>query len=69
MEKNLKKYLISNVCSLNEWKDIANKSLKDISIEDLYKDYDRDIQKKILYTEDDYNNCLLYTSPSPRDRG
>ena len=53
MEKNLEKYLISNVRSLDEWEDIANKSLKDISIEDLYKDYDKDIQKKILYTEDD----------------
>ena len=46
MKKNLEKYLISSISSLNEWKDIANKSLKDISIEDLYKDYDKDIQKK-----------------------
>ena len=35
MEKNLEKYLISSVHSLDDWKDIANKSLKDSSIEDL----------------------------------
>jgi len=61
MEKNLKKYLISSVPSLNEWKEIANKSLKDISIEDLYKDYDKDLQKKILYTEDDCKKNANYS--------
>ena len=61
MEKNLEKYLISNVRSLDEWKDIANKSLKDISIEDLYKDYDKDIQKKILYTENDYSKFTNFS--------
>ena len=61
MEKNLEKYLISNVRSLDEWKDIANKSLKDISIEDLYKDYDKDIQKKILYTENDYSKITNFS--------
>ena len=61
MEKNLKKYLISSVPSLDEWKEIANKSLKDISIEDLYKDYDKDLQKKILYTEDDCKKNANYS--------
>ena len=61
MKKNLEKYLISSISSLNEWKDIANKSLKNSSIEDLYKDYDKDIQKKILYTEDDYSKITNFS--------
>ena len=59
MDKNLQKYLLSSPSSLDEWKDIANKSLKDKSIEDLQKILDKDLKKQILYSDEDLPKSSL----------
>ena len=41
-------------------------NLDDFSVEDLQK-YISELQTEILRVQDEIKNCLLYTSPSPRD--
>ena len=53
--------------SLRSWKENALKELKKQDIEAIIVETPEGINIKPLYTELD-NNCLLYTSPSPRDR-
>ena len=78
MKNNYQKYLETQNKNLNDWENIANQSLKEKTIDNLKKNFDGNLEKKILYTEDDVTlennhayarglNCLLYTSPSPRD--
>ena len=59
MDKNLQKYLLSSPSSLDEWKEIANRSLKGKSIEDLQKILDKDLKKQILYSEEDLPQSSL----------
>mgnify|MGYP000804228387 CR=1 FL=1 len=53
------------VNNLKNIRDNKNRTRPNISVEEIYE-YDIDSTKEQL---DEYCNCLLYTSPSPRDRG
>ena len=41
----------------------------DVLREAIYKAYERNEGMRIRFTKDEDGTCLLYTSPSPRDRG
>ncbi len=60
MTKNITEYLSSPSIDLDEWKKIAEASLKDKTLEDLEKNIDQDIKTKPLYTsqdiDEDYSN-------------
>ena len=53
MKNNYQKYLETQSKNLNDWENIANKSLKEKTIDNLKKNFDGNLEKKILYTEDD----------------
>ena len=53
MKNNYQKYLETQNKNLNDWENIANQSLKEKTIDNLKKNFDGNLEKKILYTEDD----------------
>ena len=55
MKNNYQKYLETQSKNLIDWENIANKSLKEKTIDNLKKKFDGNLEKKILYTEDDVN--------------
>ena len=55
MKNNYQKYLETQNKNLNDWENIANQSLKEKTIDNLKKNFDGNLEKKILYTEDDVN--------------
>ena len=62
MSKNIEKYLNAEKIDISEWEKIASAALKDLSLEDLNKEIDKDLKIKPLYTlddeEDDYSHSL-----------
>ena len=53
MKNNYQKYLETQSKNLIDWENIANQSLKEKTIDNLKKNFDGNLEKKILYTEDD----------------
>ena len=60
MSKNIEKYLNAEKIDISEWEKIASAALKNLSLEDLNKEIDKDLKIKPLYTladeEDDYSH-------------
>ena len=53
MKNDYQKYLETQSKNLDDWENIANQSLEEKTIDNLKKNFDGNLEKKILYTEDD----------------
>ena len=53
MKNDYLKYLETEKKTFEDWESIANQSLKGNTIEGLKKNFDENLDKKILYTEKD----------------
>ncbi len=53
MKNDYQKYLETQSKNLDDWENIANQSLKEKTIDSLKKEFDGNLEKKILYTEND----------------
>jgi len=53
MKNGYQKYLEAKSKNLDDWENIANQSLKEKTIDSLKKNFDGNLEKKILYTEND----------------
>ena len=62
MDKNIEEYLRAPSIKLEEWKKIADSSLKDKTIKDLEKLLDNNISTKPLYTETDIDDDFSLSS-------
>ena len=62
MDKNIEEYLRAPSIRLEEWKKIADSSLKDKTVKDLEKLLDNNISTKALYTETDINDDFSLSS-------
>lgn len=62
MDKNIEEYLRAPSIRLEEWKKIADSSLKDKTVKDLEKLLDNNISTKPLYTETDINDDFSLSS-------
>ena len=62
MDKNIEEYLRAPSIKLEEWKKIADSSLKDKTVKDLEKLLDNNISTKPLYTETDIDDDFSLSS-------
>ena len=53
MKNGYQKYLETQSKNLDDWENIANQSLKEKTIDSLKKEFDGNLEKKILYTKND----------------
>ena len=53
MKNDYQKYLKTQSKNFDDWENIENQSLKEKTIDNLKKKFDGNLEKKILYTEND----------------